>query len=370
MSARLPSKPGAKPFFPTIAFLLLAACSAGPRPPMLSQADATRSAPLVQAAEQAAPQAFLQAEDLFHQAEEAYNQGDSEQAELLSEHAIAAYEHAVVLARVAVALGRISRADTSVVAAQQELLRLDGEARELESEVTEIEARTKVNRDALPLPKSEPASPERERARQKAALALLRQARLLCVSARLLDPAHPEEEQARLADIARIEQGAGKALSPAPIDAARRLRSQCLEMLYEIRKPKLREQPQSFAAEGLLAELSDAKLFPFRDDRGVVVTLRGVFDPSNKLSPQVAEQLAALGRVAKTHPEFPLLLVLHSAKGKPPETAELEKALRDAGAPNVTSDFAGSSLPIAISGEPGAEARNERAEVVFVSPTP
>ncbi len=348
------------------ALLFLFGCAAAPRPALLSQADATRLAPRVQASEKGAPQAFLGAEDLWQQAQKAYENGDMAQSELLSEQAIAAYEHAVVLARLAAAIGRSSTASSALLGAQKEVLSLDQNAKELEVEVLDLEARAKVARDALPPPKSEPATPERERARQKAAQALLTQARLLCVSARLLDPGHPDAPKADLEEVTRLELVA----APAPIDQARRVRARCLQLLSEVRRPKVRQNPQGFAAEGLLTELSEAKFGPFRDDRGVVVTLREVFGSGNLLAADTDEKLAALGRIAKAHPEFPVLVVLHTAGDKPRDGGMLLTKLNEAGASNVTLDAAGSTLPVAPQSEPGAAKRNERVEIVFVSPSP
>jgi len=348
------------------ALLFVFGCAASPRPALLSQADATRLAPRVQASEKGAPQAFLEAEDLWQQAQKAYEAGDMAQSDLLSEQAIAAYEHAVVLARLTAAIGRSSTASSALFGAQKEGLSLDQSALQLEAEVLDLEARAKVVRDALPPPKSEPATPERERARLKAAQALLTQARLLCVSARLLDPVHADAPKADLDEVARLEQ----VTAPAPIDQARRVRARCLQLLSEVRRPKLRLNPQGFAAEGLLTELSEAKFGPFRDDRGVVVTLREVFSSGNLLAAEAGEKLAALGRVAKTHPEFPVLVVLHTAAGKPRDGGIVLQALNAAGADNVTLDAAGSTLPVAPQSEPGASKRNERVEIIFVSPSP
>ena len=81
-----------------------------------------------------------------------------------------------------------------------------------------------------------------------------------------------------------------------------------------------------------------------------------------------------LGGVAKAHPDFPVLVVVHSA-GKLPDarvTARTEHAavaLRDRGAPKVETTIVGTALPRVDPREPGAAARNDRVEIVFVAPS-
>jgi hypothetical protein len=104
-----------------------------------------------------------------------------------------------------------------------------------------------------------------------------------------------------------------------------------------------------------------------------VVVLRGAFPATGAPPKEIAERLALLGRVAKAHPDFPLLVVVHSAKGRP--TADDEKraktvadALRQAGAPKVETHAAGGAQPIASPDRAGAPERNQRIEIVFVAP--
>ena len=112
---------------------------------------------------------------------------------------------------------------------------------------------------------------------------------------------------------------------------------------------------------------------PYRDDRGIVVTLRGLFGKAEALSKAGSEQLSMLGRVAKAHPDFPVLVVVHASQGtaSPRDNKRAEviaELLRTAGAPRVEARAAGGGQPIANPTRPGAPARNERIEVVFVSP--
>ncbi len=66
--------------------------------------------------------------------------------------------------------------------------------------------------------------------------------------------------------------------------------------------------------DAALAEISaTGKLDPARDDRGVAVTLRGVFGGA-ALTPAGEARLAELGKIAAAHPSFPVALVLHTDK--------------------------------------------------------
>ena len=113
-----------------------------------------------------------------------------------------------------------------------------------------------------------------------------------------------------------------------------------------------------------------ASLEPSRDDRGVSVAIRNAFDGA-VLSAAARERLVALGQVAKAHPDFPVLVVVHGAKARA-TPADVDRAstpaqtLREAGASRIETKAVGDALPVAI---PGHDAkRNERVEVVFVAP--
>jgi hypothetical protein len=75
--------------------------------------------------------------------------------------------------------------------------------------------------------------------------------------------------------------------------------------------------------------------------------------------------------VAKAHPTFPVLVVLHGVRGRA-GAADTERAnviaqaLRTGGASRVEAKAAGDALPIAPPAQP--KNRNERAEIVFVAP--
>ena len=101
-----------------------------------------------------------------------------------------------------------------------------------------------------------------------------------------------------------------------------------------------------------------------------MVTLHSVRE-GGKLSNKAADKLAELGRVAKAHPEFPLLVVSHDARAGAKDdgiSGQTVDALKAAGAARIDAQRAGSTTPIVPPDRVGAAARNERLEIVFVSP--
>jgi len=121
------------------------------------------------------------------------------------------------------------------------------------------------------------------------------------------------------------------------------VRSGCLKELTLARRPATQKEPAAGVTDALLAELSSASLLPFRDDRGVVVTLRALFNAKDELSHEASSTLDSLGKVAKAHPEFPVLAVVHAARGNAnahdaSQAAAVADALRKAGAARVETD--------------------------------
>jgi hypothetical protein len=352
---------------------LTAACASTPRPRVLLALDATEKSPSVLALRGQSPQAFARAEALRHDAEKAHADGDPAGAQILGEQALAAFQRAVTLAGVTRAEQRAASAELGLKAVQAELARSEQAQKQLDADTEGLELRLKVARETLPMPESgPPASPERELARREAARALTAQARLLCSAARLLDPKRPTLDPAfqKLADLEKVLA----TNATTPIDDARTIRSTCLGELTAARRPRTQANPADPASDALLKELSDASLKPSRDDRGVVVTLETPFERDDRLTAGAADRLANLGGVAKAHPDFPVLVVVHGA-GKLGEARESARsdhaasALREHGAPRVESTAVGMALPRIDPHTPGAAARNDRVEVVFVAPS-
>jgi hypothetical protein len=351
------------------ALLFTVGCSTLPRPTVLAEVDRTRNGAAAKQAAELAPQAYLVAEKLRHDAEDAYEKGDRAGSQLLGEQALAAYAHANALARLSRAGQRFEAASQKLAQEQRAFAAVDEEQRRIAAEADDIETRVRVARDAVPLSPSEAASPDREVARLSATRALAAEARLLCVAAQMLSPQGPGPAESFKALDALDAELDKRPLHP-PIDSAVRLRSACLSALTEARRPAAQAAPEAGATDALLDELGKASLTPSRDDRGVSVAVRNAFE-GTLLSASARERLVALGQVAKSHPDFPVLVVVHGAKaGATPADVDhasaAAQALREAGATRVETKAVGDALPIAV---PGRDAkRNERVEVVFVAP--
>jgi outer membrane protein OmpA-like peptidoglycan-associated protein len=353
--------------------VLALACASAPRPQVLVAVDATEKSPAVLQARTEAPQAFARAAALKRDADAAHDAGDAAVAQILGEQALAAYQRAVTLAGITRAESRAAAAEVGLTRTKAALAQAEQTQKQLDADTTALELRLKVARETLPTPVSgPPASPERELARREAARALVAQARLLCSASRMLDPKRATLEP-QFKRIGELEAAlASKAMTP--IDDARAVRSACLAELTATRRPRTQANPADPSTDALLKELSQASLVPSRDDRGVVVTLGAPFERDDKLTSQAATRLGELAGVAKAHPDYPVMVVVHSA-AKLPEAREATRteraasALRERGAPKVETASVGMALPRVDPKEPGAAARNDRVEVVFVAPT-
>jgi hypothetical protein len=346
----------------------MTACASAPRPVAMQEVTSVRSSPATTESRRWAPQEYADAELLHTRAERAYRAGDIESAQILSEQALAAYDRTTVLARLARAERRHTAVARRLSEAQKELQTLEQQRQALDVEARDLETQAKVVRDAEPLQPSEPSTPDREEARRHAALALASRARLLCVSAGLLDQKSPALETLKSLDA--LESSAKQRDAGAAIDEARRLESQCLSQLVSIRRPATASRPGAVSADALLSELSQSGgFFAFRDDRGVVVVLRDVF-ARDQLTPAAQQSLHRLGVVAKRYPDYPVLAVFHGAGPSPSSRAAeaLARALTQAGAATVTTQMVANAQPVVDPTLPGAAARNQRVEIIFVAP--
>jgi outer membrane protein OmpA-like peptidoglycan-associated protein len=262
--------------------------------------------------------------------------------------------------------------------------------------------RINVARDAQPVVPSGKADPAREKARLAAVKSLALQARMLCGAARLLlSPAQPEgplpggaelgaQLDAATAALKKLDaELAGAAGSPrttpAPIDQASRVRAGCLAALTAARRAATPVTRAPGVGDALLSALSAAGTWsPVRDDRGVVVTLRGLF-AGPKLTPAGEARLRDLARVAAAHPSFPVAVVVHtdrdvSSREEPALAARAEAVVHvlksaqvasDAGAPppnpRIEPFVAGSAAPV-VDPSGSDRARNARVEIIFVTP--
>jgi hypothetical protein len=353
-----------------VASVVGVACAPPPRPGVLEAVERTRSTAAARETAALAPQAYLEADKTYRDAERAFDSGDRAGAQILGEQALAAYARAQVLARLARADSRLANASDRRTLAQKELEGVEAEQQHAAAEADDLEMRARVVRDALPLTPTEPASPDRERARLAAARAIALQARLLCVATQMLSSDTPGVIDA-FKSLDALDAALDAKPARTPIDEAVRLRSTCLAELTKVRRPGTIASVEAGKPDALLEDLGKAGLEPARDDRGVIVVLRSTFQ-ENALTPEATQRVATLAQVARAHPDFPVLVVLHGLHGATArDTARndtLVKALRDAGAPKVEGRVAGDALPVSPPHGPGA-ARNERVEIVFVAPT-
>lgn len=398
----------------------LSGCTSVPPPDVLAQIDRVRVSPALAEAKTLSPAGFAHAEKLRSDANAAFASGDTAGAQILGERAMAAYTHATILSRMARAQALLGETKDAQDNAKEELASIDAEQVRITAEAEALELRVKVVTDAQPPIASEKGDRDREKARMSAARALSAQGRLLCGAAQLLLAQMPADEKPQkktapppAAPAAPAAPGASddplvtadealappskEALSnklldlnntlsklesdlaagpPAPIDQASRLRAGCLSVLASLRRTKTPVATVPGAGDTLLSELSAAGNWaPSRDDRGVFVTLRGLFK-GDALLPAGAAKLSELGRVAAAHPNFPVLVVMHDDKepGKKDQgssKARLSLAAQTisaaSGAAKIDSVLVGTAMP-AVDPEGADRARNARIEVVFVVP--
>ncbi|MEZ4294620.1 MAG: hypothetical protein R3B70_06565 [Polyangiaceae bacterium] len=364
--------------------LLLAACTPPPRPPVLGDVDQVRVGQAALEAKELAPAAYAHAEKLRAEADEAYASGDLAAAQILGEQALAAYAHAHAVARIARADGRTEKADADLKAALDELARIDADQARVTAEADALDLKIKVARDAQAIVPSGVADPDREAARMLAARALAVQARVLCAAARLLASDAPKDsEVSKLTPtIDEAVSGADKldaALAPgaklAPIDQASRTRAGCLSALTLVRRAQSPVSKATGAGDALLAEISQPGTWaPSRDDRGVFVTLRGIFT-GDALAASGATKVADMAKLAVAHPNFPIAVVVHSEKAPTAKDEAALKAKADAvvaalkkgGVTRITSVVAGAAAPV-VDPLGKDKARNARVEIVFITP--
>jgi flagellar motor protein MotB len=340
--------------------------------PRLAEVDRIRETPAAKEAAALAPQAYARAETERGEARKAEGGGDQVAALLYADRAVAAYEHAFVLARLARATRENDEAQGALATAAQRTRELASSRRQVEAEGDELEKTVAVAREAQPTMASGPADAKREAARLVAARALVAEARLLCGSARLVSPEAPglAEVEKEAADLdAQIEAKP----HPAPIDAAARVRAKCLEKLTSAR----RSSAKVTGGDELLAEVSArGGLDPSRDERGVIVNLRDLFEGAS-LAKKAAPLITELGRIAAAHPDVAVQVVVHDATAPSKAEAEADtqradavvKALVAAGAnaERVKGETAGTRAPIVDPSDAAHRALNARVDVVFVT---
>jgi len=362
---------------PVVLVLLASACTPEPLSvPRIAEADRVQQSPAAHEAELLAPQAVARANEQRAFAKTALKAGDDVAAVLFADRAIAAYDHAFILARLARATQQEEDARTALAESAQRAKELAASRAQIDAEGEELEKQLAVGREAQPVAGvSATNDPKREGARLVATRALAMEARLLCGSARLIsnDDATLKGVDAAEKELADLDMQIAQKPHPAPIDAASRLRAKCLDRLTGARR--VSKGPTD--ADALLAELSASGSFaPSRDERGVIVTLRDVFT-DGALSAKSQAVVAELGRVAASHGDVGVQVVVNDAT--PPTKADetldaqradaIVKALVAAGATaaKVKGETAGVRSPIVDPGDAAHRARNARVDIVFVT---
>jgi flagellar motor protein MotB len=360
----------------------LTGCGATPmRVASLDELERVRLTDATKDAATRAPEVYARAEQERDFARAAHAAGDDVAANLHAERAMAAYGHAEVVARLARAIAQLAEAQKSLDDATAQEQVLAASRAKLELEAQDLERRAEVARTRLLPAASGPADADHEGARTAAAKSLAVEARLLCSAARLVGPqaaglAEAQDEVDKLD--ARLGSGAtasakGGARSEV-IDDAGLARAHCLDVLTRSRRATSRDEGTD--ADALLADLSASGGWdPTRDERGVVITLRGTFQ-GTQLTADGGAKLESLGRVAAAHPRFGVQVVVHDAQAPSPKDdadarrAEAAvKALVTGGAApaRVKAELAGARAPAIDPGDSKLRARNERIDVVFVA---
>ena len=370
--------------------LAFAACAPIPRPPVFAEVDAVHDNQSSAEDRKLAPTAYAHADKLRTEARAAFEAGDVAGSQLLAERSLAAYAHALVYARITRAEAEAKDADTALAASQTEVATLDAEQARVAAEVTALEARIRVSKDAQPVSPSGQTSGEREAARLAAARSLVLEAKMLCTGARLLLPSISDgspapvgapERSTLVSQLDEAELYVTKtnesitAGGPAPIDLATRARAACLSVLTNMRRSMTPAARAPGGGDALLGEISATRLFsPFRDERGVVVTMRDVFS-GDKLTPTAVQRIDALGRIAKANRGFPVAAVVHQEKEPSAKEAAASKAradalsaaFRSAGVATINVLEAGTAAPV-VDPRSAERKRNARIEIVFITP--
>lgn len=337
--------------------------------------ERTRAAAGAQEGAKLAPEAYARAEQERRLSLAARQAGDDVGAMLHAQHAIAAYEHALVVARLTRATIELADAQKAYDDASARAQGVEASRAKLDGDAHQLEERLRVAQRRLLPAASEPTDAEHEAARMVAARSMAEEARLLCDAAGLVAPGADGLADAG-GELTKLEGRLARNVRPAPIDDAARVRARCLDVLTRAR----RAADDAGGTDALLAEMSAAGGWdPMRDERGVVVTLRGAFRGA-ELTSDAAAKLKDLGRVAATHPGFAVQIVVHDAQPPAPKDAidakRAEAAAQalvggGAAAARTKTELAGARLPVVDPADARDRARNERLDVVFVaSPAP
>lgn len=375
---------------------LLAGCAAIPPPRALEEADRVSQSPAAREVKELASPSWARAEKRRLEAHEALDNGPQARAQFLAEEAIALYSEGVVLARLAKATLREKTHEAEQTGLDAELSGLDAQQSRAAADVDALEAKLRALRT---ITDGGASGPDAEAARRDAARSFLVQAKLLCTAARALREAVPakpaagtsaddptsdasikKDLDAAEAAITAAEAGLADPKKPASPDIAASVRADCSSVLARTRRATA-DKTAGGASDSLLDQLSEMaahakglSMSPERDERGVVVVLRDLFD-GETLKPAARERLAELDRVAAANARFPVAVVLHSDKplssGDKSKWQARSSTLLDAfgsvGKARKVGIVADDAMPL-VSRSSSERAANARVEIVFIAP--
>jgi outer membrane protein OmpA-like peptidoglycan-associated protein len=360
--------------------LASAGCGATPmRVASLDELERVHANEEVRSVAAQAPEIFARAEHEREAARAAHAQNDDVGANLHAERAMAAYQHALVARRISAAIADLADSQKAVDDASAQEQALATARAKMEVDAQDLQHQAQTARDRLSLRRGETGSDRQ--GRWDGARSLAFEARLLCGAARLVGAAPlAGVDASSLADADKVVDAIDAKLAAlarpaddAPTEGAADARARCLDVLTRARRTSGRRED---SADALLAELSASGGWdPTRDERGVVVVLRGGFVGA-KLTDDGASKLEKLGRIAGAHPNGGVQVVVHDAQAAGPKddgdaqrADAVAKALVAGGAvpARIKTERAGTRAPLVDPTDARLRARNERVEVVFVA---
>ena len=370
--------------WPLVVALAAAACAPIPAPQVLSEADRISQSPAALDAKEHAAPSWARAEKRRLEAHEALDKGPAARAQFLAEEAIALYNEGIALSRLAKATLREKAHQVEHDTLAAELRELDAQQARASSEVAALEARLAA---LTALADTTATGAEAEAKRRDGARAFLLQAQLLCAAGRAVGDGGQAGSDAELkkdldaadAQLVALAAELGDAKKQAPMEAVAKARAACSALLGRARRAGS-TKAASLQTGDLLEQLSamaassGALMAPERDERGVVVVLRELFD-GDSLKPGAKERLAELDRVSAANDRFPIAVVLHS--DKPLSAAERQKwqarGASIAGALGAVSKtkklvFVADDAEPLVGRKSPERALNARVEIVFISP--
>jgi flagellar motor protein MotB len=371
-------RPAARLAMAALAAALTACGASTMRVASLDQLERVHPTDEARAASTEAAAVYARADRERQLARDAHARGDDVAANVHAERAIAAYGHARAVGRLTAAIANLADSQKAIDDATAREQSLATARAKLELEAQDLERRAQLVRDRLlPAPSGE-ALAARDAASVIAARSLATEATLLCGAARLVsaDAAALAEAEGNVAAVdAKLSAGAPSRGQPVAslVDDAGAARALCLDLLTRARRAADHGDGH---ADALLAELSASGGWdPTRDERGIVVTLRGGFAGA-KLTDEGAARFEKLGRVAAAHPGVGVQVVVHDAQapaakdeGDARRADAVARALVTGGAPTarVRTERAGARAPVVDPSDARLRGRNERVDVVFVS---